>query len=71
MNVMLMFQWFDCFSIMFGLASAIIVCFLYALAGHVQSTESSNHLQIAQVRRAYLLTNSLDLVATHVAKLET
>ena len=44
---------------------------LYALAGLVQSTESSTHLQIAQVRRAYLLTNSLDMVATHFAKLQT
>ena len=33
----------------------------------MQSTESSNHLQIAQVRRAYLLTNSLD----HVIRLPT
>ena len=64
---MLTFQWFDCFS----LASAIIVYFLHALAGPVQSIESRNHLQIAQVRRAYLLTTSLDLVAMHVAKLQT
>ena len=63
---------------MFGLVK-LLSFMLYALAGPVQSTESSNHLQIAQVWRVYLLTNSLDLVMdlvttrilVHVAKLQT
>ena len=73
-NVMLTFQLFDCLSIMLAWLQ-LLSFILYALAGPVQSTESSNHLQIAHVRRDYLLTNSLGLVATRilvqVARLQT
>ena len=71
-------------NVMFNDLIASMICFawlpllsfiLYALAGPEQSSESSNYLQIAQVRRVYLLTNNLDLVATrklvHFAKLQT